>query len=127
MEALRRALRSSIWMKPRDAPGSGLNTVFCLEEFLDQHSTPIKGKMVGYVLKAKRKGHRRHEGNREIFHLPVSLRACRPLFSLQSGSIKAFTNGNYPALNHFQEHFPDFQSNSSSLVTAAIRKFIDGA
>lgn len=33
--------------------------------------------------------------------------------------------GNYPALKHFQEHFWDFQSNSSSLVTAAIGKVID--
>lgn len=36
-----------------------------------------------------------------------------------------YADGNYLALKHFQEHFPDFHSNSSSLVTAVIRKVID--
>lgn len=47
---------------------------------------------------------------------------------LQNGPVKALhTDGNEPALKHFQEHFPAFHSNPSSLVTTAVRKFIDQA
>lgn len=55
MEALRQALLSSIWMKPRDALGSGLNTAFCLKEVLDQHSNMHRRKNGGVCSKGKQK------------------------------------------------------------------------
>lgn len=57
--------------------------------FRPTDSRAIKGKMVGCVPKAKEKAMAVTKRTGKLL-LSASLRACRPLFSLQNGSIRAF-------------------------------------